>query len=243
VETAVPGRPRHPDPLKVFLVPVGPDRHVPYCEPRDGEPVPGGGEAGRGPWRGLTQRFREVLAAAERSRVRPPDGPEDRAGLLTRIKRRALRWVADRVAEQRLLWQLRGATQATLVYPSDLDAAQAERLLRQALQRDADRHRRWLIADGVILVFTGLFALLPGPNLLAYYFAFRCVGHFLSWRGARHGLGRVQWTAEACPPLVELRAAAGLEPGVRRARVREIATRLELPHLAAFFERIALRAS
>jgi len=239
----VPGRPRHPDPLKVFLVPVGLDRYVPYCEPRDGDHEVAAEGAGPGPWRELARRFREVLAAAERSGARPAGGADDRPGLLRRIKRRALRWVADRVAEQRLLWQLRSAERATLVYPSDLDAAQADRLLRQALRRDADRHRRWLIVDGIILVFTGLFALLPGPNLLAYYFAFRCVGHFLSWRGARHGLHRVQWTTEACPPLVELRKAAGLEPGVRHAQVREIATRLELPHLAAFFERIALKGA
>lgn len=235
----MPARPRQPDSLEVFLVPVGLDRHVPYCEPRDGEPGTGADGAGRGPWHGLVRRFREVLAAAERSRVRPAGG----AGLVARLQRRALRWVADRVAEQRLLWQLRGATQATLLYPSDLAAADAERLLREALQRDADRHRRWLIVDGIIFVLTGLFALVPGPNLLAYYFAFRVVGHFLSWRGARHGLERVGWTPEACPPLVELRRAAALDPGVRRARVREIATRLDLPHLAAFFERIALRGA
>lgn len=239
----MPGRPRQPDSLKVFLVPVGPGRHVPYCEPRDGEHGTAGDGAGRGPWHGLVRRFREVLAAAERSRVRPPDEPADEPGLLARLQRRALRWVADRVAEQRLLWQLRGASRATLLYPSDLAAAHAERLLREALRRDADRHRRWLIVDGIIFVLTGLFALVPGPNLLAYYFAFRVVGHFLSWRGARHGLDRVAWTPEACPPLVELRRAAELDPGVRRARVREVAARLDLPHLAAFFERIALRGA
>jgi hypothetical protein len=239
----VSGGSRPADPLEVFLVPVGPDRHVPYCEPHDGDPVVAAGESGPGPWRGLARRFREVLAAAERSGARAAAGPDERPGLARQIKRRVLRWVADRVAEQRLLWQLRSAERAALVYPSDLDAAEADRQLRQALRRDADRHRRWLIVDGIILVFTGLFAVLPGPNLLAYYFAFRCVGHFLSWRGARHGLHEVQWTARACPPLVELRKVAGLDPGVRRAQVREIAARLALPHLAAFFERIALRGA
>ena len=46
--------------------------------------------------------------------------------------------------------------------------------------------------------------LLPGPNLIGYYFAFRVIGHFLSWRGARQALGHVAWRPRAEPRLTEL---------------------------------------
>ena len=32
---------------------------------------------------------------------------------------------------------------------------------------------------------SGLLFLVPGPNVIAYYFAFRMVGHYFSLRGAR----------------------------------------------------------
>jgi len=81
----------------------------------------------------------------------------------------------------------------------------------------------------------------PGPNLLAYYFAFRVVGHFLSWRGARHGLRDVAWSTEASDALLELRRLAGLDRAARHARVLEVARALGLEHLATFYERMALK--
>ena len=52
------------------------------------------------------------------------------------------------------------------------------------LRRDHDRHRIWLVVNTVLLVLSAVLALVPGPNLVAYYFAFRVVGHWLSMRGA-----------------------------------------------------------
>ena len=76
---------------------------------------------------------------------------------------------------------------------------------------------------------------------LAYYFAFRVVGHWLSIRGARQGLGGIAWRPEASESLRELDAALTLEPAARAERVRELGERLQLPQLAAFLARVALR--
>jgi hypothetical protein len=154
-----------------------------------------------------------------------------------------LRWVADRIAEQRLLWQLRTCHDATLVFPTDITGDAAMALLRGELRRDADRHLRWLIVNAALLVVSGVLALVPGPNLVAYYFAFRVVGHLLSLRGARHGLSAVSWKVEPAEALSDLRAALHLEPAVRHVRVRDIAARLDLPHLATFVERVALKGA
>jgi hypothetical protein len=91
-------------------------------------------------------------------------------------------------------------------------------------------------------VLSGLLMLLPGPNLVAYYFAFRLVGHYLSMTGARRGLEVVRWRTEGSPPLSELRRAIDLEPEQRARHVNDVALKLRLEHLATFFERTAITA-
>jgi hypothetical protein len=224
--------------MKVFLVPVGPSEHVPYCEPGE---VRADVEGGRGFFGRLLAKFREVIAAAEQSRLKH-DEPTEPRGPAGRVKGWAFRWLADRIAEQRLLWQLRDCEAATLVYPSELAEGDALRLLLDELKRDDGRHRRWLVIDALLFIGSAALALIPGPNVIAYYFAFRVVGHYLSIRGARQG-ARARWTFEPSGALDDLRRALRLEPSVRRSRIRDIAARLELPHLVTFVERVAFKGA
>ena len=222
--------------MNVFVVPAGADRHELYCEVADETTDPDSGAPGLG--RRLGARFREMLAAAERSRHRPPTDPP--AGWSGRIGHWVMRHVAEAVAEQRLLWQLRRRRDATLVYPEDLSAAAAQAFLRAALARDSDRHRFWTGVDGLLAAITGpLFFFVPGPNLVAYFFVFRFVGHYLAWRGARQGLGGVAWAMRASGPLAELRAALPLDRAERDRRALDVETRLHLQHLASFVRRTA----
>jgi hypothetical protein len=114
-------------------------------------------------------------------------------------------------------------------------------LIRRSLQRDYERHRRWLVVDTLGLIVSVPVTLVPGPNVLGFYFAFRVVGHWLSMRGAAQGLHRVSWSGRPCPPLTELRDVALLEPPARDARIHDVAARLRLQHLTTFFERVAVR--
>ncbi len=149
-------------------------------------------------------------------------------------------WVAERIAEQRLLWNLRGQTTAVVAHPQDMTFDQVLTLVRRTLQRDYERHRLWIVLDSLLLVASGALMLVPGPNIVAYYFAFRVVGHWLSMRGADQGLHHVEWTGRPCPPLGELRELAVLEPRVRNQRIHDIAARLRLQHLSTFFDRVAI---
>jgi hypothetical protein len=157
-----------------------------------------------------------------------------------RLKARSLRWVAESIAEQRLLWQLRGRDTALLVHPDDLSDAQARQLLRRSLQRDWERHRFWLAIDSLLGLGSILLILLPGPNFIGYYFLFRVVGHFLSVRGARQGLSRTVWTLEPSAPLSTLRTVVAASPESRAGLVLEVASTLHLEHLASFFQRTAI---
>jgi hypothetical protein len=231
--------------MDVYLVPVGHDRHELYCEvpePVESAEEDAQAEASRGFLRRMRDRFREMLAEAERERRHSHAGRTD-SSWAGRVKTRMLRWVAESIAEQRLLWHLRNETEACLFYPDDLDEPRAIEVLQAQLGRDFDKHRTWMIIDGVGFIGSGFLMLIPGPNLIAYYFAFRLVGHYFSMRGAKQGLRFIKWHAEPSPPLTELRRAMALEPEMRVRSVREIASRLRLEHLARFFERTAVPTS
>jgi Mitochondrial K+-H+ exchange-related len=222
--------------MDVFLIPLGADRYELYCEPRAITPELEPDAQISGVMGRLKRYFHEVLTAAEQARK--GEGVSG-TGFVSRGKTRALAWIAEAVAAQRLLWALRQTESAVLTYPADLTPADADDCARRILQRDADRHRWWLFVDGFLLILSALLILLPGPNLIGYYFAFRFVGHYLSWRGARNGLDRVTWQSTPSEPLAELRAAIDLASPQRGHRLRELASRLRLDDLPTFVERLA----
>jgi hypothetical protein len=228
--------------VDVFLVPVASDRYELYCEePDDPVEAAAAGAPPQGFFRRMIQRMHAILAEAERERHRGGPQPGDApVGFFGRLKARTLRWAAEWVAEQRLLWQLRGKDAVCLVYPDDVTEAQARQLLKRSLQRDWERHRFWLAIDAVGLVGSAALILVPGPNFLGYYFLVRTVGHYLSLRGARQGLVVVTWSVRPHADLSALRAMAAESRDAREERVRAIAGRLGLEHFARFFQRTAI---
>jgi hypothetical protein len=233
--------------MDVYLIPLGADRYELYCEPRAIAPELEPDAQVQGMMGRLKRYFREVIAAAEHARKArstaatqsdaQPTHPKP--GMYARAKTRALAWIADKIAEQRLLWALRQQESATLVYPTDLSQNDADDIARRILQRDADRHRWWLGIDAILLLLSALLILLPGPNFVGYYFAFRVVGHYLSWRGARHALDALKWECRSNEDLAHVRAAIDMAPGQRTHLLHEIASRLCLDELPTFVERCA----
>jgi hypothetical protein len=223
--------------MDVFLVPVRRDAYELYCEHVD-EPEAHAAEPPAGFFARLRYRFHQMLAEAERERRQ--DGAAVRGGgWLVRAKRRMMRWVAESIAEQRLLWNLRRYEAAVLHYPDDLDEPTAERLMRRQLSRDFEKHRFWLAIDSILMLLSGLLILVPGPNVIGYYFAFRVVGHFFSVRGASNGLTRVKWTKVSSGPLTALRDALSMDAAGRLQVAESVASLLRLDHLATFFQRTA----
>jgi hypothetical protein len=227
--------------MDVFVIPIGAKGYALYCEASTEseageEPVPPAGFFGR-----LRHRFGVMLRAAEERQHVRGDPNATRKSVAGRLQDRLLGWVAERIAEQRLLWNLRRRTTAVVSHPQDMTFEQVLTLVKRILQHDYERHRLWLVVDTLGLILSGPFALVPGPNVLAYYFAFRVVGHWFSMRGAAQGLHRVAWSGCPCPPLGELREVGALEPRARAARLQDIAVRLRLQHLSTFVDRVAVR--
>ena len=117
---------------------------------------------------------------------------------------------------------------------------QALAIMRASMVRDRDRHFRWLVIDALLMLVLGVgLFFVPGPNVIGYYFAFRVVGHYLSWKGAQAGARRRD---------LDDRAVRSADRAARRARIwrrssatrasTQLAERLRLPRLALFVNRI-----
>jgi hypothetical protein len=229
--------------MDVYVIPIGGDDYELYCERLA---ALGGEDDTSTRWfSGLRKRFERIIREAENEEGREPAPPA--TGWWNRLQERIVAWVAERVAEQRLLWNLRGETETVAVHPQDMSFEQVHILITRMLQRDHDRHLRWVIIDGVLFVVTfvalgPLFLLIPGiANLPALYFGFRAVGHWLSMRGAAHGIHGIKWSGRPSDRLVDLRHAIARDPDGKSPEIRAIAADLELPRLAAFIDRITVR--
>lgn len=162
-------------------------------------------------------------------------------GTFARWRDRIVCRMAESIAEQRTLWALRRAEAATARFPSTATTAEAQATLQAILLRARSHHGRWLVIDLLITCITGpLFFFVPGPNVVSWYFAFRTLGHWQSWRGARQALTQTAWTFEPSEALAELGRLVHLPRSTRANRVAEIAEGLNLPRLSAFFDRVAV---
>src|SRR3954464_5591809 len=119
--------------MDVYVIPLGLDRYELYCEqPFSADPPTDGGQPGL--FGRVRERFEDLLRRAERWQT-----PEETAappGLLGRLHHRTMAWVAERVVEQRLLWNLRRESAVVADYPDDLTFDQAHAVVFRILRRD-----------------------------------------------------------------------------------------------------------
>jgi hypothetical protein len=217
----------------VYLVPAAGNRHELYFEAPDDTTRPSA------PPEGFLRRWAFVATERWHALVESARVSAGR-GRMARWRNAAVCAVAESIAEQRTLWALNGQPSACAHFQSSLTAAEARATL-MALFRHARRHHlRWLVVDLLLLTGSGILALVPGPNVLAYYFMFRVFGHLQSWRGARHGADATVWTFEPDISLTELGSLVNVPRDARAPRVAAIAERLNLPHLSVFFDRVAV---
>lgn len=222
--------------MDVYLVAVGPERYECYYEAAEHEETEEPAE-GQGFFARMRAKFNDQLRDAERARHQK--AIEEPRSFLGRMQKRSMRWIAERIAEQRLLWHLRRVDTATLHAPADLPDGEAEKVMRSNLKWDADHHRNRLILHTLALIAAVPFALVPGPNILGYLFTFTVVGHFLAWRGAVRGLHQIAWTIARNPALTDLRRAFSLDAAARHRVISDVAHRLHMPRMARFVEQMA----
>ena len=223
--------------MNVFYIPLGAGTFEPYFEHEDLDEEPAEGGASPGFFARMRARFSEMIKEAEEARH--SQSYEAPTTLMGRFQRRMMGWVAERVAEQRLLWQLRSVDDAVLHVPDEQEPAAALERFRDGLQKDGDRHRRLLALHALGLIASAPFVVVPGPNVFGYFFTFTVVGHFLAFRGARRGVSEVRWSVEPNAALTAIGHAVATSGPDRHHRIHEAAAPLRLAHLAHFVERMA----
>jgi hypothetical protein len=216
----------------VFLVPAGRDRFELYSEPPEEPGAAPAHDAGRiRQWTHAAHlRWQTLVDRARRG---------ESAGAFGRWRDALVCRLAESIAEQRTLWALRRQPAALLEYPSTIDETRARRVLDRALGSARLHHGRWLIVDLLLFIASGVLFFVPGPNVVAYYLAFRVVGHFNSWRGARYAIAETVWSLRPDEDLAELSSLVDQPREARAGRVEAIAERLNLRRLSAFFDRVA----
>ena len=219
--------------MTVYLVPASGDRFELYSEVGEEPPVPPVGEDGRfRRWaHTVNVRWHQLVESARR-------GPAH--GRLARWRDAIVCRLAETIAEQRTLWALRNQTAATLRYPASIAVERARAELERGVARARRHHFRWFVIDTILFVSSVVFFFVPGPNLVAYYFAFRFIGHLQSWRGARQAMEAIAWAFELDPYLAELASLVDLPRTERAPRVAAIAARLKLSRLPSFFDRVSV---
>lgn len=219
--------------MRALLVPIGGGSFDLYAEPphaahehdHDHDAVPEGRlrrwlHAAGAKWTAIVETARSGTATSRFGRWRDE--------IVCRL--------AESIDEQRTLWALRTVTCGELLHPSGIDADTARETMTTILRAAQQHHGRWLAVDLTLFIASGILFFVPGPNIVAYYLGFRTFGHLQSWRGARQGLAAT-WTCRPSDDLSELGTLTGLPHEARAARVDAIGERLDMLHLAAFFER------
>jgi Mitochondrial K+-H+ exchange-related len=232
--------------MDVYLIPTTtPGRYELYYEAPDEEVVDDEDDKGLlsrltfGVSTRLTRRFSAMLIEAEEWRQRRHEAQSDTAGFLVRVRRKIMGFVVERIAEQRLLWHMRKASEVCACIPEDMGADAAGEVIRTMLKTDRDRHFKWLLIDFALLIPSAALTVVPGPNVLGLYFTFQVVSHYLSWAGAKQGLAISPWTFKPSPDLAALRTVMSLGHSQRHQKFREIAARLRLEHLSTFLDDVA----
>ncbi len=212
--------------MEVYLVPVGAATArallrsagrarggVGGRRPAEAEPLPPVARSVSRDARRSRARSPSAVGGAGRSRVAGAGQSADHA-----LGRREHRRAAAALAS--------APSNATLVsiYPDDLSQAEAlQAMVARSSSATSTSTASGSIIDGLLFIASGLLMLVPGPNILAYYFAFRRRRALSVVAGRASGLSGIEWTPEQSAALSELRRAIDLAPDAREQRVHEVA--------------------
>ena len=100
--------------------------------------------------------------------------------------RRAYEWLTrHRRRRELLLKSLSAIERVRIHYPSALTVAQARSVYDGLIQAAIEKHRKWMIANAAGVPVSVPLSMIPGPNLLLGYLAWRSVIHYQSQKGGR----------------------------------------------------------
>jgi hypothetical protein len=181
--------------VKIYLLSIDGRRCFFYAdesEPPDveegpGPPAPGPGHAGWHGW--LLERWHRLQSVWDHSEARA-----------VRWTRRAWDWMHSWVhPDEAMLSRLRSARRIELYHPISRDAGEVRTMWDDYLNHRWWRHVLWMSTNGIIAPpALATLWVLPGPNVIGYWFAYRAIHHALIVWGIRR-LRRDGVPIELCP--------------------------------------------
>jgi len=111
---------------------------------------------------------------------------------------------AKREHSERLLKEMKSITQMTVYYPANLMEKEAEEIYQQVINAQVKKHKRWLIVDGALLPISAIFTLVPGPNVLMAYLAWRTLAHYKTKKGGEKAASELEIPFVKDPQLERL---------------------------------------
>ena len=153
--------------------------------------------------------------------------------------RRALshaRRVYERVSGRRrrrelLLKSLGEIERVRIHHPSAISEAQARSVYDALIQAAIDKHGKWMVANAAAVPISVPLSLIPGPNVLLGYLAWRSVSHYQSRKA---GLRATELPIDFVPEAVLSELADLLQRRIlfrRKRRIRKLGEELGLVNL------------
>lgn len=111
--------------------------------------------------------------------------------------------------DEPLLAKLATADALVIRHPAAMPEKRAKLAWRRYLAARSRSHWLWLIVDGILSPITGLvFWLVPGPNVIGFWFTYRAYGHYTIVRAIQR--------ARRSPPPITFVADEALDRPIRR---------------------------
>ena len=98
---------------------------------------------------------------------------------------------SDRNISEALLKDLVKAPEITIVFPPELTEAEARNIFISLIDAQVKKHRRWMLANGALLPFSIPLTIIPGPNVVLFYIAWRAYSHYKSQKGGQKALSEM----------------------------------------------------
>lgn len=133
-----------------------------------------------------------------------PEKPQRQNKLFSLIKSGYKTATAERDRNEKLLKEMTALSQIAVYYPANLSEENARDIYHNVIQSQVKKHKRWLIVDGALLPVSVIFSLVPGPNLLLAYLAWRTLAHYKTKKGGEKAVSDLKISFIKEPELKKL---------------------------------------
>jgi hypothetical protein len=208
--------------MKVYLLRINEERALFYSESSDTS-INSPTETSSWIWRKYKE-LQTLLSEAE-------------SGIGLRM-RRAWEWLHQLTPlDEDLLKSLRRAKSIELYYPANLTEEDALASWNKYLNNRYRYHMLWAVINSIITPLTLALALLPGPNIIGYWFAYRAICHILIICGIK----RAKEASVECHQTTSLEDSLEISLPDCVARAEQLAKTLGLKDLDSYIKRLINR--